>query len=169
MNASYVALHFVFFLFFFILQFLYYEQSRTDIQSAFSDIVLIHQQLHHDLISDRTRFPVMSTDGKLVLDPFPTEPLEFGLWFENQSRKANECTLKVKNDADKTETVSFLAIFLLAWRWNPKTEIWSAADADITKLTAAAIIQEATLLTDGEKSFLREDEALSQDSTSRMG
>ena len=167
MNASYVALHFVFFLFFFILQFLYYEQSRTDIQSAFSDIVLIHQQLRHDFISDQTRFQIMSTDGKLVLDPFPTEPLEFGLWFENQSRKANECTLKVKNDADKTETVSFLAIFLLAWRWNPKTEIWSAADADITKLTAAAIIQEATLLTDGEKSFLREDEALSHFTNAR--
>jgi hypothetical protein len=75
----------------------------------------------------------MSTDGKLVLDPFPTKPLQFGIWIENQSCKANECTLKVENEADKTETVSFLAIFLLTWRWNPKTEIWSAADADIVK------------------------------------
>jgi hypothetical protein len=78
----------------------------------------------------------MSTNGKLVLDPFPTEPLQFGIWFENQSCKANECTLKVKKEADKAETVSFLAISLLAWRWNPKTEIWSAANADIVKLTA---------------------------------
>ena len=97
----------------------------------------------------------MSTDGKLVLDPFPTEPLDFGIWFETQSRKANECTLKIKNAEDKTETVSesFLAIFLIEWRWNPKTEIWSAMDADIGKLSADAIIQEAPSLTDGgEKS-----------------
>ena len=138
-----------------------------EIRSALSDIVLIHQQLHHEFISDRARFSAMSTDGKLVLDPFPTEPLEFGIWFENQSRKAHECTLKVKNDDDKTETVSFLAIFLLAWRWNRKTEIWSAADADIKKLTAATIIQEATLLTEGEKAFLREDEALSHFTNAR--
>jgi hypothetical protein len=64
--------------------------------------VLNHQQLHHKFISDQTRFPV-ATDGKLVLDPFPTEPLDFGIWFENQSREANECTLKIK--------MRFLAIF----------------------------------------------------------
>jgi hypothetical protein len=46
-------------------------------------------------------------------------------------------------------------------RWNPKTEIWSATDADIGKLSADAIIQEAPSLTDGEKSFLKEDEMLS--------
>ncbi len=92
----------------------------------------------------------MSTHGKLVLDPIPTESLDFADWFENQSRKANKCNLKVKNEADKTETVSFLALFLLAWRWNPKTEIWSAADADISpiigQLSADAIIQESSLL-----------------------
>ena len=73
-SYAYVALHFVCFLFFFILQFLYYDQFRTEICSALSDIVLIHQQLHHEFISDRARFSAMSTDGKLVLDPFPTEP-----------------------------------------------------------------------------------------------
>jgi len=102
----------------------------------------------------------MSSDGKLVFDPFPTEPLEFSNWFENQSRKSNECTLKIKNAADKTETVSYLSMFLLAWRWNPKTEIWSAADADIGLLKAEAIIKEAPLLMDGEKRFLHEDESL---------
>ena len=58
-----------------------------------------------------------------------------------------------QNAEDKTETVSFLAIFLIAWRWNPRTEIWSARDADIGKLSADAIIQEAPLLTDGEFFF----------------
>jgi hypothetical protein len=53
-----------------------------------------------------------------------------------------------------------LSVFLLAWRWNPKTDIWSAADADIKQLNAAAIIKEAPSLTDGEKSFLLEDESL---------
>jgi hypothetical protein len=102
----------------------------------------------------------MSTYGKLVLDPFPTEPLEFSIWFENQSHKAHECTLKVKNNDSKTETVSFLAIFLLAWRWNPKTEIWSAANAGIKRVNASAINQEGTLLIAGEKSFLEGDEML---------
>jgi hypothetical protein len=83
-TASYasVALHFVCFLFFFIifiLQFLYHDQCRTEIRTALSDIVLIHQQLHHEFISDRARLSAMSTYGKLVLDPFPTEPLEFGI------------------------------------------------------------------------------------------
>jgi hypothetical protein len=161
MTPSYVALHFVFLLFLFILQLLYYDQFQTEIRSALHNVVRNHQQLHHESISDRIRFPVMSTDGKLVLDPFPTEPLDFDIWFENQSRKANECTLKIKNAEDKTETVSFLAIFLRAWRWNPQTEVWSETDADIGKLSADAIIQEAPSLTDREKSFLREDEVLS--------
>ena len=96
MTASYVALHFVFALLFLVLQFLYHDHLRDEIRLAFHDIVTVHTQIHSEYISDNTRFPVMSTDGKLVLDPFPTEPLEFGLWFENQSRKANECTFKVK-------------------------------------------------------------------------
>jgi hypothetical protein len=45
--------------------------------------------------------PRMSTDGKipgkLVLDPFPAEPLDIANWFENQSRKANKCTLIFSN------------------------------------------------------------------------
>jgi hypothetical protein len=107
------SLHSVFFLLLFILQFLYYDQFRTDLRSALHDVVLTHQQLHHEFISDQTRFPVMSTDVKLVFDPFPTEPLGFADWFENQSRKANACTLKIKNEAEKTETVScFPPLFL---------------------------------------------------------
>jgi hypothetical protein len=111
MTASYVALHFVLALLFMVLQFLYHDQFRSEIRLAFHDVTNIQRQLRTDLISDRTRFPVMSSDGKLVFDPFPTDPLEFSPWFSAQSRKSNECTLKIKNAADKTETVSHLAIF----------------------------------------------------------
>jgi hypothetical protein len=160
MTASYVALHFVFALLFLVLQFLYHDHLRDEIRLAFHDIVTVHTQIHSEYISDNTRFPVMSYDGKLVLDPFPTDPLEFHSWFDMQSQKSNAHTLKIKNSADKTETVSYLALFLLAWRWNLNTEIWAAADADIAQLNADAIIQQAPFLTADEKSFLKEDEAL---------
>ena len=95
MTASYVALHFVFALLFLVLQFLYHDQLCDEIRLAFHDIVTVHTQIHSEYISDNTRFPVMSTDGKLVLDPFPTDPLEFHSWFDMQSQKSNAHTLKI--------------------------------------------------------------------------
>jgi hypothetical protein len=77
----------------------------------------------------------MSSNGKLVFDPFPTDPLDFSPWLV-QSSKSNDCTLKTKNSDDKTEIVSHLAVYLMAWRWNLKTDIWNANDTDIGKLTA---------------------------------
>lgn len=108
MTPSYVALHFVSLLFIFILQYLFYDQFQTEIRSALHNVVLNHQQLHHEFISDRIRFPVMSTDGKLVLDPFPTEPLDFGIWFETQSRKANEAPSKSKMRKTRQKLFLFL-------------------------------------------------------------
>jgi hypothetical protein len=160
MTAFYVALHFGFALLFMVLQFLYHDQFRSEIHLAFHYVTNTQQQLHTDLISDYTRFPVMSSDGKLVFDPFSTDPLEFSPWFSAQRRKSNECTLKIKNAADKTETVSHLALFLMAWRWDVKTEIWEAKHADIKRLNAASIIEQAPTLTDCETIFLAEDESL---------
>ena len=81
----------------------------------------------------------MSSDGKLVFDPFPSDPLEFSPWFSAQSRKSNECTLKIKNAESKTEIMSHLSIYLMVWRWNSKNDIWDVNDADIKKLTADVI------------------------------
>ncbi len=60
--------------------------------------------------------------------------------------------LKIKNAADKTETVSHLAILLMAWLCRDvKSNIWEAKHADIDRLTAGSIIEQAPSLTDGEK------------------
>ena len=160
MIASYVALHLVLASLFMVLQFLYHDQFRTEIRLAFHDVTNVHKQLRSEYLSDRTRFPVMSSDGKLVFDSFLTDPLEFSPWFSAQSRKSNECTLKIKNSADETETVFHLTMYLMAWRWNLKTDIWDAKDADIGKLNADAIMEQAPSLTEGEKVFLKEDEAM---------
>ena len=106
----------MFFLLILVLQFLYHDQFRMEMRTTLHNVVLFHQKLHNEYISDTTRFPVMSSEGKLVFDPFPTEPLEFSVWFDTQSRKSNACTLKIKDGAGKTETVSYLSVFLLAWR-----------------------------------------------------
>ncbi len=160
MTASYVALPFVFAFLFIVLQILYHDQFRSEIHLAFHDVTNTQRQLHTELISDCTRFPVMSSDGKLVFDPFSPDPLKFLPWFSAQSSKSNECTLKIKNAADKTETVSHMALFLMAWRWDVKTDIWEAKHANIERLNAASIIEQAPLSTDSEKKKLAEDESL---------
>ncbi len=48
----------------------------------------------------------------------------------------------------------------MAWRWDVKTDIWEAKHADIERLNAASIIEQAPSLTDCEKMFLAEYETL---------
>jgi hypothetical protein len=101
--------------------------------------------------------------AKLVFDPFPKDPLDFSPWFKfsAQSSKSNEHTLKIKNSDGKTGTVSHLAMYLMAWCRNLKTDIWDANDTDIGKLAADAILEQTPSLTEGKKVFLKEDEAMS--------
>ena len=48
----------------------------------------------------------------------------------------------------------------MAWGWDVKTNLWEAEHANIEKLNAASIIEQAPTLTDGEKIFVAEDEHL---------
>jgi hypothetical protein len=96
MIASYVALHFVLASLFMVLQFLYHDQFRTEIRLAFHDVTNVHKQLRTEYLSDRTRFPVTSSDGKSVFDSFPTGSSGVFTLVQRssaQSRKSNECTL----------------------------------------------------------------------------
>jgi hypothetical protein len=82
MTAFYVALlplDLVVALLFMVLQYLYHDQLRSEIRLAFHDVTNSQRQLRTKLISDRTRLPVMNSDGKLVFDPLPTDLLEFCL------------------------------------------------------------------------------------------
>jgi hypothetical protein len=88
MTASYVALYFVLAVLFTVLQFLYHDQFRTEIRLAFHYVTNVHKQLHTEYLSDRTRFPIMSSDGKLLFDSFPTNPLDFSL--DSALKSANQ-------------------------------------------------------------------------------
>ena len=74
-------------------------------------------------IADIARLTARS-DGKLIFDPFPTDPLDHASCFDSQSLRATATVLKVKNSHDKTEQISFSSIYLIGWRLDPTTAKW---------------------------------------------
>ena len=77
-------------------------------------------------------------------------------------------TLRVKTPKKAEETISFLSIYLMGYRWDQKVNMWSAEDADIQQLLAAEIIKHAPSLLEAEKKYLKEDEALFHFSDARF-
>jgi hypothetical protein len=102
----------------------------------------------------------LRTPPKLLFTPFPEEMLDCGPWFQQHITTFNACTIRVKNGDDKWETISYLSLYIMGYRWKLEENLWAADVADIGKLDAAAIIQHTPTATAEEKQFLLEDENL---------
>jgi len=115
-------------------------------------------------MSNYARFPAMaqaSDSSKLHFTPFPDDMLEWVSWFQEQLKTSNACTFRTKNSDDKWETISYLSLYIMGYRWTVDEDLWAADVADIGALTAAEILKHTPTATAQEKGFLKEDEKLS--------
>ena len=139
------AANFAFAILLTIAQILYIHHIRICCRQELKDVALGELRPLLLQISDLRRFTAMASDDKLEFVPLPSDSLEWVPWFENNIQKAQKAVLRVKNDQKTTETISYLSIYLMGYRWDRDTEMWSADVADIAKLTADEIITNAPL------------------------
>ena len=154
------AVNFACAILFVIAQILYIDHIRIICRRELKDVALGELRPLLRQISDLRRFTEMASDDKLEFGPLPAESLDWVPWFESNIQKAQKAVLRVKNDKKLTETISYLSIYLMGYRWDRDTEMWPPDVADISKLTANEIIDNAPSLLDQEKRFLQEDESL---------
>ena len=154
------AANFAFAILLMIAQILYIDHIRICCRQELKDVALGELRPLLLQISDLRRFTAMASDDKLEFVPLPSDSLEWVPWFENNIQKAQKAVLRVKNDQKTTETISYLSIYLMGYRWNRDVDMWAADVADIAKLTADEISKNAPSLLEEEKRFLKEDESL---------
>jgi len=162
------AANFAFAILLVIAQILYIDHIRICCRRELKDVALGELRPLLRQISDLRRFTAMASDDKLEFVPLPQDSLEWVPWFENNIQKTQKAVLRVKNDQKTTETISYLSIYLMGYRWDRDTEMWSADVADIAKLTANEIITNAPSLMEQEKKFLKEDESLMHFNNARV-
>ena len=142
-----------------VIQHLYNDHFRTQIRKELH-VALEGWRIHSRHMSNYARFTAMSGDGqKLSFPPFPDDQLDWGPWLRQQIQTTNACTLRIKNDQGKYETISYLSLYIMGYRWDVNVNMWPA-NADIAKLKAAAVIKNTLSITDEEKGFLADDEKL---------
>ena len=126
------AANFAFAILFVIAQFLCIDHIRIICRRELKDVALGELRPLLRQISDLRRFTAMASDDKLEFAPLPPDSLEWVPWFERNIQKAQKAVLRVKNDQNITETISYLSIYLMGYRWDRDTEMWSPDVADIT-------------------------------------
>ena len=98
----------------FALQSSYNSQLCTDLHTALQHDTLGRLLITSQQFADIARLTAMPY-GKLIFDPFPTDPLDYASWFELQYLGATATVLKVKYSNEKTEQISFVSIYLMGW------------------------------------------------------
>ena len=92
-----------------VIQHLYNDHFRTQIRKELH-VALEGWRIHSRHMSNYARFTAMSGDGqKLSFPPFPEDQLDWGPWLRQQIQTTNACTLRIKNDQGKYETISYLS------------------------------------------------------------
>jgi hypothetical protein len=143
-----------------VLQYLYNDHLRTQIRKELY-VALDGWRIQSQQLSNYVRFTAMAAENKpLSFPPFPEEKLDWGPWFDAQLKKSNVFTIRVKNAAGKWETISYLSMVIMGYRWDTNINMWPANIADIAKLDAASIILHTPTATAEEQAFLLEDEKL---------
>ena len=161
MSALPALANFAFPLLIVVIQLVTNDHLRTQIRKELH-VALDGWRIHSRHISNSARFPAMSSDNSksLHFSPFPEDQLEWGPWFHQHIQNANEYTFRIKNSDSKYETISYLSMYIMGYRWTDQEDIWAADQADISKLTADEIIKYTPSATAEEKQFLKDDEKL---------
>ena len=145
-----------------VLQISYNNLLRTDIHKELH-VALTGWRSSSQLISDYARFTGMaqaSDSSKLHFPSFSEDMLEWVPWFQQQYNWANSCTIRIKNADNKWETISYLSLYIMGYRWGITKDMWDADDANIEFLTAAEILKYAPTATAQEQGFLQVDKKL---------
>ena len=154
MSALAARANFVYPLLIVVLQYLYNDHFRTQIRKELH-VALDGWRIHSRHMSNYARFTAMAGDGqKLSFPPFPNDQLDWGPWLRQQIQTTNACTLRIKNDDGKYETISYLSLYIMGYRWDVNFNMWKANVANIDRLNAAEIIKHTPTITDEEKGFL---------------
>ncbi len=95
------------------------DHLRTQIRRELH-VALSGWRSHSLHMSNYARFTAMSQASdttKLLFAPFPEEILDWGPWFQQHLKTSNACIIRVKNDDDKWETISYLSLYIMGYRW----------------------------------------------------
>ncbi len=115
MRALAACANFVYPLLIVVLQYLYNDHFRTQISKELR-VALDGWRIHSQHMSNYARFTAMSGDGqKLSFPPFPDDQLDWGPWLCQQIQRTNACTLLIKNDQGKYETISYLSWYIMGY------------------------------------------------------
>ena len=161
MSALPALANFAFPLLIVVIQLVTNDHLRTQIRKELH-VALDGWRIHSRHISNYARFSAMSSDNSksLHFSPLPEDQLEWGPWLHQHIETANGFTIRIKNSNGKYETISYLSMYIMGYRWTDQEDIWAADQADITKLTADEIIKYTPSATAEEKLFLKDDEKL---------
>jgi hypothetical protein len=170
MSALSALVHFACPLLIIVLQISFNNLLRIEIRKELH-VALSGWRSPSQQISDYARFTAMSQasdSSKLHFPPFPEDMLEWVPWLHQQYHVANTCTIRIKNADNKWETISYLSMYLMGYRWDVTKDMWDADAADIEKLTAAEIIKYTPTATAQEQGFLKEDDKLFHFASARL-
>ena len=107
MSALYAFANFAKAFLIIIAQILYNDHICITYRRELKDVALGELRPLLRQISDIRRFTAMTSEGKLMIAPFPENPLEWVPWFENNLQITQETTLYVKTPNKAEETISF--------------------------------------------------------------
>ncbi len=116
MRALSALAHFLCIFFIIVLKISYNNLLCTEILKILQ-VTLSLWQRH---MSNSACFPAMSQasdSSKLYFTLFSEDSIEWVLWYQEQIKMSNVCTICVKVNKGTSETISYLSLYIMGYQW----------------------------------------------------